>query len=176
MSEWQRESADEGELGNGGRPRWSLRLDRLISSLSALLSTRSEIAGAELAEKASYLGRGLAGAVIAAILGFLAFLLAAGLLAAVFARILGSAWAGVLVTLVLYAVGAAGAAMWAVRQLGRVRPLEFPMTSREIARDWEVVRRAAGVEPEPAAAIPAKSSSTRGSSSEDLEERLRGLE
>jgi len=172
-SEWQREQVEEG---NGGRPRWSVRLDRLISSLSALLTTRSEIAGAELSEKASYLGRGLAGAVIAGILGFLAFLLAAGLIAAVFARILGSAWAGVLVTLVLYAAGAAAAAVWAVRQLGRVRPLEFPMTSREIGRDWEVVRRAAGLEPEPAASVPAKSSSTLGSSSEDLEERLRGLE
>ena len=172
MSEWEREAAEEG---NGGRPRWSVRLDRLISSLSALLTTRSEITGMELSEKASYLGRGLAGAVIAAILGFLAFLLAAGLIAAVFARILGSAWAGVLVTLVLYAAGAAAAAVWAVRQLGRVRPLEFPMTSREISRDWEVVRRAMGVENEPAAPISAKAPS-RVASSDDMEERLRGLE
>jgi uncharacterized membrane protein YqjE len=172
MSEWEREAVEEG---NGGRPRWSVRLDRLISSLSALLTTRSEIAGVELSEKASYLGRGLAGAVIAAILGFLAFLLAAGLVAAVFARILGSAWAGVLATLVLYAVAAAAAALWAVRQLGRVRPLEFPMTSREIARDWEVVRRAMGVENEPAGPVPAKPHSAIASS-DDMEERLRGLE
>jgi uncharacterized membrane protein YqjE len=173
MSEWEREKVEEG---NGSRPRWLLRLDRLISSLSALLSTRSEIAGAELSEKAGYLGRGVAGAVIAAILGFLAFLLAAGLVAAVFARILGSAWAGVLATLVLYAGGAAAAAAWAVRQLARVKPLEFPMTSRELARDWEAVRRAAGIDSERAAAVPAKTPSAGKPVSEDLDERLRGLE
>jgi len=173
MSEWERERVEEG---NGGRPRWSIRLDRLISSLSALLTTRSEIAGVELSEKASYLGRGIAGAVIAAILGFLAFLLAAGLVAAVFARILGSAWAGVLATLVLYAGGAAAAAAWSVRQLGRVKPLDFPMTSRELSRDWEAIRRAAGVESELAVPLPARTAAAAGSASEDLEERLRGLE
>src|SRR5262249_43759570 len=173
MAESEQERIEEG---NGGRPRWSIRLDRLISSLSALLSTRSEIAGVELSEKTSYLGRGIAGAVIAAILGFLAFLLAAGLVAAVFARILGSAWAGVLATLVLYARAAAASAAWSVRKLGRVKPLDFPMTSRELSRDWEAIRRAAGVVSEPAASVPARTTAAGGPVSEDLEERLRGLE
>src|SRR5262249_26568216 len=119
MSESEQERIEEG---NGGRPRWSIRLDRLISSLSALLTTRSEIAGVELSEKAWFWGGGIAGGVIGAIRGFLAFFVAGGLVAAVFARIWGWAGGGVLAPLILSAAGAAAAAAWSVRQLGRVKP------------------------------------------------------
>ena len=137
--------------GNGARPGIVARLDKLISAAAELFSTRSEIFGEELSRKGGHLARGIVAATLAATLAFLAFLLLAGLVAAFFARIFGSAWLGVLVALLLYAGGAALAAVLAIRAFGRVRPLDFPITSREISRDWEAVRRAAGIEPEPGA-------------------------
>lgn len=161
------------EAGNGSRPGFVARLDRLISAAAELLSTRSQILGEELSQKGKYMGRGVVAAAVAATLGFLAFLLLAGLIAAFFARILGSAWAGVLAALVLYAAGAVGAAILAVRSFARVRPLDFPVTSREIARDWEAVRRAAGVAPAPEASRTARTTADAAPAAEGFEERLR---
>jgi len=163
--------AERFEGGNGARPGIVARLDKLISAAADLLSTRSQIFGDELSRKGAHLARGIAAATIAATLAFLAFLLLAGLVAAFFARILGSAWLGVLVALVLYAGGAALAAFFAIRAFGRVKPLDFPITSREIGRDWEAVRRAAGIEPEPAGAPRLPEPPT--APSEGFEERLR---
>lgn len=161
--------------GNGSRPGWAARLDRLIGALSQLLSTRSEILGVELSEKGSRLAGGIAAAGVAAILAFLAFLLLAALVAVIFARILGSAWAGVLAALVIYAAGAAAAAVLALRQLSRVRPFDFPLTSRELERDWDAVRTAAGFVEKPE--MPVATPSVPAPAAEDFEERLRrGLE
>jgi uncharacterized membrane protein YqjE len=172
MSETERRDG-----GNGARPGFVARLDRLISALTELLATRSQILGRELSEKGLRLARGSAAAAVAAILAFLTFLLFAALVAAIFARLFGSAWAGILAALVLYAAGAAAAAMLAVREFGRVRPLDFPMTSRELGRDWEAVRRAAGVEGKPAVSEPPPAVSAPAPAAEDFEERLRrGLE
>jgi uncharacterized membrane protein YqjE len=162
--------------GNGARPRWAARLDRLIDALSQLLSTRGEILGVELSEKGSRLAGGMAAACVAAILAFLAFLLLAALVAAIFARILGSAWAGVLAALVIYAAGAAAAAVLAMRQLSRVRPLDFPLTSRELGRDWDAVRTAAGFAEKEKPGVPVAAPSIPPPS-DDFEDRLRrGLE
>jgi uncharacterized membrane protein YqjE len=162
--------------GNGAGPSFGARLDRLVSSVAELFSTRTEIFGKELSEKASHLVRGTVAAVAAAILGFLAFLLLAVLVAAFFAALFGSAWAGALAALVLYGGAAAAAAVLAVRAFGRVRPMDFPITGRELAKDWEAARQAAGIaaaEPE----SPETSATCPAPVAEDFEERLRrGLE
>ena len=56
---------------------------------------------------------------------------------------------GILVAVVLYAAGAVGAAWFAFRSLARVRPLEFPAVSEELARDWQAVADSLSPEPEP---------------------------
>ena len=60
------------------------------------------------------------------------------------------ATAGILATLLIYVGIAAGAGVQAVKKLSGLKPFEFPETRREIDRDLESVRRAAGVGERPA--------------------------
>jgi len=134
----------------------------------------------ELAEKGTLFGKALASLLVAILFGTLAGLLLTALLAAVFARIFGSPILGILATLVLYAGVAAAAGFFGVRQMSRVRPLDFPATRREIDRDLDAVKRAAGVGEKPDGEkgpgpgayeqpVPARA----GETPEEIEARLR---
>lgn len=118
---------------------WRDRIARVFSAAQSLLATRLEILREELAAKAIFAAKGLAGIVIAAAFGIGAVLLFAALLAAVFAKLFGSAILGILAAGFVYALGAGAAAQFAWRALTRVRPLEFPAVSAELSRDWDAV-------------------------------------
>ena len=138
-------------------PGWRERIWDVGSAARRLFATRVAIFQEELAEKGGLLGKALGALFVALLFATLAGLLLTALLAAVFAKLLGSAVLGILVTLVLYLAVAAAAGVFGAKRMSRLRPFEFPATGREIDRDLEAVRRAAGIhEPEAAddAALP----------------------
>jgi membrane protein implicated in regulation of membrane protease activity len=174
--------SEEFEPGIEPEPRppgWREKLWAIGAASGRALETRAAMFQEELAEKGTLFGKGLASLLVAALFGTLAGLLLTALLAAVFSRLLGSPILGILATLILYLGVAAAAGVLGVRQLSRVRPLDFPVTRREIDRDLEAVKRAAGVGPDETGAgqtrvrfdgpIPARAAETP----EEIERRLR---
>ena len=174
--------SEEFEPGIETEPRppgWREKVWAVGAAVGRVLETRAAMFQEELAEKGALFGKGLAALLVAVLFGTLAGLLLTALLAAVLSRLFGSPILGILATLVLYLGIAAAAGVLGVRQMSRVRPLEFPATRREIDRDLEAVKRAAGVGGvEPAAGekpdgfegpIPARSAETP----EEIEARLR---
>jgi uncharacterized membrane protein YqjE len=133
------------ESSEAPEPGWRERFWRLGSAARRVVENRAAIFQEELREKTSALGKALASLGIAVLFFVLAGLLLTALLAAVLAKLLGSAVLGILATLVLYVLVGGVAAYVSVRALSRLRPFEFPATRREIDRDLEAVRRAAGV-------------------------------
>ena len=141
-------STEEAELPDEEDERgWRERFGEVTAAGQTLLATRLEILREELAGKAAFAARGLVGAVIAAALGIGALLLLGALLAALLAGLLKSWVLGILAALILYAAGAVAAAWFAFQALTRVRPLDFPAVTEELARDWQAV--AASLTPEP---------------------------
>ncbi|HTD52502.1 MAG TPA: phage holin family protein [Thermoanaerobaculia bacterium] len=131
-------------------PGYRERLRDAFSAAQDLFSTRAEIFGQEAAEKAGYLGRGLAAFAAALVAGWLAMLLLAALLVALFTLLFGQVWAGILATLVLYGGACAAAVVFGWKALSKVRPLDFPVTGAELARDWDAVSRSLQAESEEA--------------------------
>jgi len=163
-------------------PGYRERLRDALSAAQDLLSTRAEIFGQEAAEKAGYLGRGLAAFAAALVTGWLAMLLLAALLVALFTLLFGQVWAGILAVLVLYGGACAAAVVFGWKALTRVRPLDFPVTSAELARDWEAVSRSLQMESEetvsgdggpPRAPDPARPRPNTDYSADDVEARFR---
>jgi len=157
-------------------PGWREKLWAVGAAAGRVFETRAAMFQEELAEKGAFLGKALASLFVAILFGTLAGLLLTALLAAVFSRILGSPILGILATLVLYAGIAAAAGAFGVRQMSRVRPLDFPATRREIDRDLEAVKRAAGVDEKSDGEkgsddqpVPARA----GETPEEIEARLR---
>jgi uncharacterized membrane protein YqjE len=166
---------EEQGATEGYEPGWRDRLWAIGSAAGRLIETRTAILQEELAEKGGLLGRGLVAFFVAALFGVIAGLLLTALLAAVLSRLLGGAILGILATFVLYLMIAGVAGWLGVRKLSRLRPFEFPATRREIDRDLEAVRNAAGVgegKPrEPAAGHEAPAPGPV--STEEMEARLR---
>lgn len=170
MNEETRETPEPFE------PGWRDRFWAIGAAAGRLIETRAAILREELAEKGGLLGRGLLAFLVALLFGGIAGLLLTALLAAVLSRLLGGPVLGILATLVLY-LGVAAVAGWlAVDKLSRLRPLEFPATRREIDRDLEAVRRAAGVgQQEPRDPAGGQDAPAPGAavSAEEMEARLR---
>ena len=160
-------------------PGWRERLWDVGTAARRLAATRLAIFQEELAEKGGLVGKALGAFFVALLFATLAGLLLTALLAAVFAKLLGSAVLGILVTFVLYLAVAAAAGFFGAKRISRLRPFEFPATSREIDQDLEAVRRAAGIhEPEAGgeAVLPVPASPAgrvAAESAEDLEARFR---
>jgi hypothetical protein len=163
-------------------PGYRERLRDALSAAQDLFSTRAEIFGQEAAEKAGYLGRGLAAFAAALVTGWLAMLLLAALLVALFTLLFGQVWAGILATLVLYGGACAAAVVFGWKALTKVRPLDFPVTSAELARDWEAVSRSLQMESEetvsgdggpPRASDPGRPRPNTEYSADDVEARFR---
>jgi hypothetical protein len=162
-------STEEAELpGEEDERGWRERFGQVTAAGRPLLATRLEILREELAGKAAFAVRGIAGAVVAAALGIGTLLLFAALLAALLAGLLKSWVLGILVAVILYAAGAAAAAWVAFRALTQVRPLEFPAVTGELARDWQAVAASLSPEPEPDA-----EDDGAGEPIDDIEERFR---
>jgi len=143
-------STEEAELpGEEDERGWRERFAQVSAAGRPLLATRLEILREELAGKAIFAGKGLIASVVAAALAIGALLLLAALLAAVLAGLLKSVVLGILVAIVLYAAGAVAAGWFAFQSLARVRPLEFPAVTEELARDWQAVAASLSPEPEP---------------------------
>jgi hypothetical protein len=160
-------------------PGWRERLWAVGAAAGRLLQTRKAIFQEELSEKGGLLGKAFAGLFIALLFATLAGLLLTALLAAVLSRLLGGPILGILATFVLY-VGVAALVGWlAVKKLSGVRPFEFPATGREIDRDLDAVKRAAGVglpreeEPEPPPGGGTDEGEGAEEAAEDIEARLR---
>jgi hypothetical protein len=126
-------------------PGWRDRIWAIGAAAGRLLETRKAILQEELAAKGVVLGKALAALFVAVLFGTIAGLLLTALLASLLAKLLGSPALGILATLLLYVGIAAGTGIYAVRRLSGLRPFEFPETRREIDRDLESVRRAAGI-------------------------------
>jgi uncharacterized membrane protein YqjE len=161
-------------------PGYRERLRDVFSAAGDLLSTRAEIFGEEAAEKAGHLGRSVAAFAAALVTGWLTMLLLAALLVALFTLLFGQLWAGILATLVLYGGACATAAVLGWKAFTRVRPMDFPVTRAEIARDWQAVSRSLQTESEETAlsekARPPVSFSGKpvsGFSGDDVEARFR---
>jgi uncharacterized membrane protein YqjE len=157
-------------------PGWREKLWAVGAAAGRVFETRAEMFQEELAEKGALFGKALVSFLGAILFGALAGLLLTALLAAVLARLFGSPILGILATLVLYAGVAVGAGVFGVRQMSRVRPLDFPATRREIDRDLDAVKRAAGVGEKSDAEkgphdqpVPARA----GETPEEIEARLR---
>lgn len=167
---------EESEQEETPEPGWRERLWALGSALGRVAETRAKIFQVELQEKARSVGKAFAALVVALLFFVIAGLLLTALLAAVLSKLLGGPVLGILATLVLYLAVAGAAGYFGIRNLSRFRPFEFPATRREIDRDLEAVRRAAGVcvpgEPEPAEAERAPVPS-RLESAAEIEARLR---
>jgi uncharacterized membrane protein YqjE len=126
-------------------PGWRDRIGTVAAAAGRLLQTRKAIFQEELAEKGGLLGGALLAIFVALLFAIIAGLLLAALVAALLTRLLGGPVLGILATLALY-LGVAAAAGWVGwSKLSRLRPLEFPATGRELARDLEAVAEAAGI-------------------------------
>lgn len=162
-------STEEAELpGEQDERGWRERFGEVTAAGQTLLATRLAILREEFAGKAVFAAKGLVAVVIAAALGIGALLLLAALLAALLAGLFKSVVLGILAAVVLYSVGAVAAAWFAFQALMRVRPLEFPAVTEELARDWQAVAASLAPEPEtdPEDGEP-------GEPIDDIEERFR---
>ena len=165
-------STERAELpGEETERGWRDRFGEVSAAARALLRTRLAIFREELGVKAVLAARGMAFVVGAAAFGVGALLLGAALLAALFAKLFGSVILGILAAAVLYGAAAAGAAWAGVKALMRVRPLEFPATSSELARDFDAA--AAALAPERCLDEDVAGSETESPTVDDLEERFR---
>ncbi len=153
---------------------WADRAAGLAASAQSLLTTRLAIFREEISVKASLVGRGLAATALAAAFGVGALLLLAALLAAILANLFGSVALGILAATLIYAAGAWAAGRFAWKSLSRVRPDEFPATTRELERDWEAIRDALAADPEGEADSRASGPVPDDVEVEHLEARLRG--
>lgn len=149
---------------------WRERIAEVAAAVQSLLATRIAILKDELSGKAALAARGLAGVALAAALGVGALLLFAALLATLFTTLFKSVALGILAAVVLYAAGAAVAASLGWKALSRVRPLEFPVVTAELSRDWEAVATSLAPETEAGASAP---DDEEEESVDDLEERFR---
>jgi hypothetical protein len=173
---------EEKDALEQGTPGYRERLRDALSAARDLLSTRAEIFGQEAAGKAGYLGRGLAAFAAALVTGWLAMLLLAALLVALFTLLFGQVWAGILATLFLYGGACTAAVVFGWKALTKVRPLDFPVTSAELTRDWEAVSRSLQKESEevlsgdggrPRAPDSARARPHTENSADDVEARFR---
>ena len=164
---------EEAELPGEDEDRsWRDRVGAVTAAGQGLLATRMAILREELAGKAALAARGLAAIVIAAALAVGALLLLAALLAALLAGIFKSVVLGILVAVILYGAGAAVAIVIAWKALTRVRPLEFPAVTQELARDWQAVAESLSPADE-ADDDAAGADGEDGNAIVDLEERFR---
>lgn len=167
-------------------PGWRERLNSIRRTARALVKTRAEIFREELAGKGSLAARGIAGVVLALAFASLALVLLTALVAMIFTRLFGGPIAGLAAALVLYLLIAAGAGFFGAKRLARVRPLDFPITSDELRKDFGSLREEVPVRDEGRASsqvLAAERASIRpeesGEKSEhrsrevDLEERFR---
>jgi hypothetical protein len=140
-------STEETELpGEEDELSWRERFGDVVAAGQKLLATRLAILSEELSGKAVLAARGLAAVVIALVLCVGALLLLAALLVAILAGLFKSVVLGILAAVVIYGAGAVGAAWYGWKALARVRPLEFPAVTDELARDWHAI--AASLAPE----------------------------
>jgi uncharacterized membrane protein YqjE len=128
----------------GGRRSVRERLGALSRAVASLVGTRVAIFREELGAKARLLVGAAIGLTLAFALAGLALLLGTALVAALLARLLGSATAGILAALLLYLAAAAVAGLYGWRALSRVRPMDFPLTTSEIRKDWQAAAGSAG--------------------------------
>jgi len=153
---------------------WGERIGDAAAALQRLIGVRLALFRAELSAKSSDFVRGAAGLLIALLFGGLALGLLAALVAALFTRLFGSAIAGILAAFLLYAAAAAAAAILGWNRFRRVRAFDYPVTSGEVGKDLEALRRTApdarsdeeepdGEEPPESLDLPAR----------DLERRFR---
>jgi len=143
-------STERAELPDEDDERgWKSRLRAVSAAGRTLLATRLAIFQEEASAKAVLAAKGAAAIAAGAVLGVGALLLGAALLAAVLARLTNSVVLGILLAVVLYGAGAAAAAWLGVRWLSRVRPLEFPVASAELSRDFEAIAAALAPPVEP---------------------------
>ena len=164
---------DAKERNQAEAESWSQRFRSLFETARRLLSTRLAIFGEELGVKAGVLARALGALLLAAAFGGMSLLLFTAWIAALFTKLLGGPVAGILAAFGLYVAVAALAAWLGVRALSRVKPLEFPVTTEELRKDWAALRLSATPEPEPPAEIPEPPARAAGPDADDLEERFR---
>jgi hypothetical protein len=125
------------------------KLAGLLEAGQRLFSTRASLFGEEVEVKAGFLGKGCAGLSLAAAFVFLALLLFTAFIAALFTKLLGGPVAGIAAALGLHVVIAAIVGYFGVRQMSRVKPFEFPVTSEEVRKDVAAIKAAAFPEPPP---------------------------
>lgn len=165
---------DETAPAEAEQESWSARITGILESGRRLLATRSAIFREELGAKAGSFGRGIAALLLAAAFGGMALFLFTAWIAALFTKLLGGPIAGILAAFGLYIVIAAVGAMLGVKSLSRVKPMEFPVTGKELRKDWDTLRAAVTPPPPPAPPeVPEPSHSPAGHSHDDLEARFR---
>jgi uncharacterized membrane protein YqjE len=156
-------------------PGWRERIAAVKRAAKALFATRVEIFREELAGKGSLFGQGAAGLILAFAFASLALVLLTALVAAVLARLLGGPIAGLAAALFLYLLIAAGAALFGVKKLRRVRPFDFPLTREEVRKDLDAVREKDEVHEEtesPEAPAAERAGIRPGESDPEREEKL----
>ena len=144
----------ESESDQGERETWARRLGEFLEGGRRLLSTRAAILREELGAKGALLTRGIIGLVAAAAFAGMALLLLTAWIAVALSALLGSPVWGVLAAFVLFAAVAAGAGVFGVKALSRVKPFDFPVTSEEIRKDWSALWSSANPQPPAPAAAP----------------------
>ena len=143
-------STEQAELPDEDDERgWKSRLRDVSAAGRTLFATRLAIFQEELSAKALLAAKGAAAIAAGAVLGAGALLLGAALLAAVLVRLTNNVVVGILLAFVLYGVGAAVAVGLGIRWISRVRPLEFPVASAELSRDFEAIAAALAPAAEP---------------------------
>jgi len=133
MSEDTVPSEESSERG------WRERLEDVRKTAGALFGMRTAIFREELALKARHFVKAAIGLGLAWALLLLALFVFAAFLATLLGRLFGSVLFGILAVFVLYAAAAAAAGIIGWRALSRVRIHDFPVTRRELKKDWEAV-------------------------------------
>ncbi len=154
------------------RATWVRKIQEYLETGRRLLSTRAAILREELGVKGGFLARGLGGLVAAAAFASMALLLLTAWIAVALSALFGSPVWGVLAAFVLFAAVAAGAGMFGMKALSRVKPFEFPVTSGEIRKDWNALWSSANPEP-PGPVEPEETKLAPPVLRDDLEERFR---
>ena len=161
-------------------PGWRERLDSIRRAARALVKTRVEIFREELAGKGSLAAQGIAGVVLALAFVSLALVLLTALVAMIFTRLFGGPIAGLAAALVLYLLIAAAVGFFGARKLSRVRPLDFPITSDDLRKDFGALREEGPIRDEgptsPQALAAERASIRPGESGEEKEDRSREVD
>jgi uncharacterized membrane protein YqjE len=156
-------------------PGWRERVSAVKRAAKALFATRVAILREELAGKGALFSQGAAGLVLALAFASLSLVLLTALVAAMLARLLGGPIAGLAAAFFLYLVIAAVAALFGVKKLRALRPLDFPVTRSELRKDLDALREEGTLRDEgPASpeALAAERASVRpGETEEEQEER-----